>query len=267
VLKIVVHETQDKLRSNVEQALLALGANAVVYREVGFARLQRLLEDMRDETFARTVPSDFAATRAAYMPDALRGYLPLPAFCESVRDMLARTSHKGLTHSFLRLSMQPHVAHVDAIQACLALRDGDVLSADQDALYVFMFACSEVDIDPALSRLFAIPPSELFAAQTLYGSLDGVHAVLRNLQEAARQGVPDYSAFRRAGQTTGPRSVGPASAPTGAALQAPLSAVLQEIPEAPAAPSAPQVSQTPTVHACALGRRSAHASPGARHAD
>jgi cellulose biosynthesis protein BcsE len=260
VLKIVVCETQDKLRSNVEQALLALGANAVVYREVGFARLQRLLEDMRDETFARALPADFATTRAGFMPDPLRGYLPLTAFCESVREMLARTSHKGLTHSFLRLSMQPHVAHVDAIQACLALRDGDVLSADQDALYVFMFACSEVDIDPALSRLFAIPPSELFAAQTLYGSLDGVHAVLRDLQETARKGVPDYSAYRREGVAASPKGSGPSAAPPAAVLQAPVSAPLREAPGLDAGHDAPHISLTPSVHARALARRSNPAS-------
>jgi cellulose biosynthesis protein BcsE len=255
VLKIVVHETQDKLRSNVEQALLALGANAVVYREVGFARLQRVLEDMRDETFARALPTDFVATRSGFMPDALRGYLPLTAFCESVVEMLARTSHKGLTHSFLRLSMQPHVAHVDAIRACLALRDGDVLSADQDALYVFMFACSEVDIDPALSRLFSIPPGELFATQTLYGTLDGVHAVLRDLHEAARRGAPDYSAYVRAGAAESPRVASQAAGRAPAELHAPVNAAVDTTPASEGAPSVLQVSITPSVYARALARR------------
>lgn len=258
-LKIVVRETQDKLRANLEQALLSLGANAVVYREVGFARLQKVLEDLRDETFVRAIPADFAQALAGFMPDPLRGYLPAAAFCDSVQAMLARTSHIGLKHCFLRLSMQPHVAHLDAIQACTAARDGDVLSADEDALYVFMFACSESDLDPALARLFSIAPSELFAAQTLYASEDGVHRALHALREAAGRGVPDYSAYRseratpaashnRAhGSGTPVRPSGPVPAPALAATQ----------PDA--AHARAQATPTPAVHARPLVR--SHALP------
>ena len=219
-LKIVVRETTDKLRSNLEQALLCLGANSVVYREVGFARLQRQLEELRDSTYARPLQSDFAQARVRFMPDAQRGYLRVSAFCDTVEAMLERTSPMGLQHSFLRLSMLSRVAHVDAVRACVALRDGDVLTADHNSLYVFMFACSESDIDPALGRLFSIPPTELFAAQTLYRSIGDVRNALRDLREAARQGVPDYSAFRNERVAAGTRSApAPEAMPVFAHLQ------------------------------------------------
>jgi cellulose biosynthesis protein BcsE len=262
-LKIVVRETQDKLRSNLEQALLCLGANTVVYREVGFARLQRLLDDMRDETFVRELPGDYAQARAGFMPDALRGYLPTAAFCDSVEAMLARTSGFGLQHSFLRLSMQPHVAHLDAIQSCVALRDGDVLSADHNALYVFMFACSEADIDPALARLFTIPPSELFAAQTLYTSVDGMRSALRALREEVRKGVPDYGDHIR--PQTAPPTRGTAAHPAAmpVPLPTPAAAHLQDQPDQPTVAVAPPA---PTVHARPLARRSGAQAQGASDA-
>ena len=273
-LKIVVHETQDKLRSNLEQALLCLGANAVVYREVGFARLQRLLQDMGQETFVRPIPADYALARAGFMPDALRGYLPTLAFCDSVEAMLARTVPMGMQHSFLRLSMQPRVAHLDAIQACTALRDGDVLSTDQNALYVFMFACAETDIDPALARLFSIPPSALFAAQTLYGSVDSVRTELRALREAARNGVPDYSAYRSERASPVARDAA-APAPGSAAAATPdahrpAAALLQDqaagTPLAAGLSAAPATPTAPTVHARALTRRSGPQTKGNPHA-
>jgi cellulose biosynthesis protein BcsE len=257
-LKIVVCETQDKLRSNLEQALLTLGANRVVYREVGFARLLRLIDDMREETFVRAIPTDYAQARSGFLPDALRGYLPLPAFCDSVQAMLARSGQRGLRHSFLRLTMLPHVAHLDAIQACMALRDGDVLSADQNALYVFLFACAETDTDPALARLFSIAPSELFAAQTLYGSSDGVNSVLRDLREAARKGVPDYSAYRSSSSVSAPRGSSKPEPQPVARLRLPL----QE--------NADHATQTPSVHARPLARRTSTSTgpiaQGANHA-
>jgi cellulose biosynthesis protein BcsE len=253
-LKIVVHETQDKLRANLEQALLHLGANTVVYREVGFARLQRLLHELHDQTFARDIATDFESARAVFMPDALRGYLPMLSFCDSVEAMLARTHSAGLPHSFLRLTMQTHVAHLDAIQASLALRDGDVLSADQNALYVFMFACAETDVDPALARLFAIPPGELFAAQTLYTSVDGMRTALRALREAARLGVPDYSRYC-SGLARSPQQVQaslPATVQPSAGDAAPS---VQPVPDPPDRPAVAGDAPTPTVHARPLARR------------
>ncbi|RFO98256.1 hypothetical protein DIC66_05985 [Rhodoferax lacus] len=253
-LKIVVHETQDKLRANLEQALLHLGANTVVYREVGFARLQRLLHELHDQTFARAIAPDFESARADFMPDAQRGYLPMLAFCDSVEAMLTRTHSAGLPHSFLRLTMQTHVAHLDAIQASLALRDGDVLSADQNALYVFMFACAETDVDPALARLFSIAPSELFAAQTLYTSVDGMRTALRALREAARLGVPDYSRYRseRASQPLQAAASLPATSQPKAVGAAPG---IQPVPDTPDRPAIAGAAPTPTVQARPLARR------------
>ncbi len=263
-LKIVVYETQDKLRSNLEQALLNLGANHVVYREVGFARLLRQLDDMNDETFVHAIPADFASARAGFMPDPVRGYLPTLAFCDSVQAMLGRTGPRGLRHSFLRLTMQRHVAHLDAIQACVALRDGDVLSTDQNALYVFMFACAETDVDPALARLFSIAPSELFAGQTLFGSVDGVQAVLRALREAARKGVPDYSAYRSTRTASAPQSAAPGAGPSAAPIR--TVGALHALPEPADAATVELALPSPTVHARPLARRGATQPQGAVHA-
>jgi len=265
-LKIVVRETQDKLRSNLEQALLCLGANSVVYREVGFARMVRQLDDLSDSTFARELQPDYTLARNGFMPDAQRGYLSASAFCDTVEAMLERTLQMGLRHSFLRLSMQSHVPHADAVRACVALRDGDVLTADHDALYVFMFACAESDIDPALARLFSIPPPELFAAQTTFRSVEGMRSALRDLREVARHGVPDYSAFSNqptgagagSGAVSDTRSASAAAAKAAGAEASPL---LQEQPQAGPDPT----RSAPTVWANPLARRALSPDEGAPH--
>lgn len=236
-LKIVVRETQDKLRATVEQALLHLGANRVVYREVGFARLQHLLEELHDESFARDLQPDYASARAAFSPEPLRGYLPADAFCKAVETMLERTELSGLHHSFLRLSMQPQVAHLDAVAACLPMRDGDLVTTDQNALYVFLFACSETDIAPALDRLFTTRPDLLFAEQILFGTEEATQAALLHLREAARLGLPDYSAYRSKGTPHADPSVGLYVAGSGAVSAAALPA--EEVGLSHASPSQP----------------------------
>ena len=254
-LKIVVRETRDKLRAHMEQALLNLGANTVVYRESGFARLLRQLDALSDATYTRPLLPDFAEARSGFMPDALRGYLQSGVFCETVQAMLERTHQPGLRHSFLRLSMHAHTAHTEAILACISQRDGDVLTADHDALYVFLFACDPTDTDPALARLFSVPPATLFAAQALYATRDGMRMALHALREAARQGAPDYSALRSNRTAASTRHGSPALAATAPPLP------LQD-------PPAPAATRTaPTLRAQPLARRNPPACEESHHVD
>lgn len=254
-LKIVVRETQDKLRATVEQALLHLGANRVVYREVGFARLQHLLEELHDESFTRDLQPDYASARAAFSPEPLRGYLPADRFCDAIEAMLERTGASGLHHSFLRLSMQPQVAHLDAVAACLPMRDGDLVTTDQNAMYVFMFACAEADIGQALNRLFTSAVDSLFASQTVFDTDEAMQAALNDLREAARLGLPDYSAYRNTTAATVDAQARQAKAERAAA--ATTTTIGTGLATTSAEPAQPLAPPAPTVHARALPRRAA----------
>lgn len=260
-LKIVVRETHEKLRSNIEQALLHLGANKVVYRELGFSRLVHQLADMSTETYARQINPDYNSAVGGFMPDAVRGYLPAPLFCEAVQSMLDRTSRMGLKHSFLQLTMQAHVAHLDAIRACLANRDGDIMTADQNALYVFMFSCAEPDIEQALPRLFALPPSELFATQLSDSSLAGMRGMLRALRDIARKGLPDYSVY------LAPRMPSGSALPAmeSLAMTGPTSVGLPLSRPPVVHPGATQAEKPLTVHSRPIGRRVPGAETGDPH--
>lgn len=69
-LKIVVRENLGKLRTHSEQALLQLGASAVVYKEVGFSRLLQLLQDINAQSHTRKVHPDYAQALDSFMPPA-----------------------------------------------------------------------------------------------------------------------------------------------------------------------------------------------------
>ena len=57
------------MRVHSEQVLLRLGATSVIYREIGFSRLLRMIDESRALVHAREVETDCAA--------ALRGQLPV----------------------------------------------------------------------------------------------------------------------------------------------------------------------------------------------
>lgn len=192
-LKIVIRETHSKLRANTEQALLRLGANLIVYREVGFSRLLQMIQDINTQTFARDVNPDYERELASFTPDTVRGYQPPAKFCAQVQAVLERTSSIGIKHTLVQLHMLPLLPHLDALNCCTMLRDGDLFTADSDSLHVFLFACQAPDVDEALTRLFSRPLAQLFSSQITDSSEEGIRILLDKLNDAARKGLHDYS--------------------------------------------------------------------------
>lgn len=263
-LKIVVRESTGKLRSHSEQALLQLGANAVFYRELGFSRLLQLLHDIHNQSYVRPLSADYQKALDAFMPAPCRGYQSAPDFSQLVRTMLTRTQDIGLGHSMVRLDIAPQIAHLTALRACHMSRDGDLVTASHSAVYVFLFACREPDIESAVQRVFDVPVAQLFTAQSTDGSAAGIRTLLDGLDIAARQGLPDYSPLLApaalASQAT------PNSRPD-AATDAPAQGVTTALPLAPSAfttsgQSEPAPTATPArrpgLRARPIGQRSSH---------
>ena len=194
-LKIVVRENLGKLRLHSEQALLQLGASAVVYKEVGFSRLLQVLKDINAQSHAREVHRDYGQAVDGFLPPDVRGYQPPAQFCSLLRDILDRTQSTGLSHSLVKLNMLAQTPHLDALRACHMSRDGDLLTADHEAVYVFLFACREPDVELTLNRLFTMPLTQLFASEAIDCSNAGIRAMTEHLQESARKGSPDHSAL------------------------------------------------------------------------
>jgi hypothetical protein len=224
-----------------EQALLQLGASAVVYKEVGFSRLLQLLKDINAQSHAREVHTDYGQAVDGFTPPDVRGYQPPAQFCSLVRDILDRTQSMGLPHSLVQLNMLAQTPHLDALRACHLSRDGDLLTADNQSVYVFLFACREPDVELALNRLFALPLTELFGSDAIDCSDAGIRTMTDHLQESARKGSPDYSALldsrlRRPSSPSSPRPVAAALAPMAAA----------SAPTEPTDPLTPPVRHTAT---------------------
>ena len=239
-LKIVVREVGGQLRYNQELALVRLGANTVVYRNVSFSRLLQTLVELRNQTYARRVADEAAPDLLAQMkPDPVRGYLPLQAFCDAADRMLQRTEPLGLAHCLVQLPLLPQVAHLDALAACRIGRDGDIVSADAQSVWVFLFACRAPDVEPTLKRLFAVPLAELFHQLRMRPEPDAMRRALERLRRNAVDAVTDYSDVLQALQPqrlevseSGFVALQPASDDT---LPAPL-----DEPPAPPAPRAPE---------------------------
>ncbi|RFC36805.1 MAG: cellulose biosynthesis protein BcsE [Candidatus Nitrotoga sp. SPKER] len=166
-LKIIVRETTNKLRYNNELMLLRLGINLMVYKEIPFSRVVQIINTMSDQVFSRPMENEYLLAVQAAEPNQIAGYLSPSIFCREVTAMLKRSERIDLGHSLIRLPILSRVAQLDALQACQARRLGDIFTADQNSIYLFLFACRESDVDSTLDRLFSVPVTELFSSHII----------------------------------------------------------------------------------------------------
>lgn len=213
-LKIVVLETSSKLRSHHEQALLQLGANEVFYAEMRMARIVRHVQELRDHVYQRDIPPDWQSVLADFLPPPERGYQPPVQFMALIQGMLPSAQRQKLSHTLVRLQLLPHVSHSMAVKAYCGTRAGDLLTADAHSLWLFLYACREVDVDDTLERLFSTATANLFSSQISYSQLAGISQQLDLLQEANEQHpLPDYSALLDEPLRPPSPAVSPSSAP------------------------------------------------------
>jgi cellulose biosynthesis protein BcsE len=205
LLKIIVRETDASLRRNGELALLRVGANSIVERELGFSHVLQRVRELRDTAYRRNTDGradggakdgaddSTARTLQRLAPDSVRGYLPPRAFSAMVERMLARTAGAALEHSLVQLPLLPHIAHLDALLACCPRRDGDLMTADQHGISLFLFGCAADEVMTAIESLFTVPCSEL--AQHVEIAADPVaqQRALQQLRDGADEWPVDYT--------------------------------------------------------------------------
>lgn len=195
-LKIIVRETNDKLRYSNELMLLRLGVNLIVYKEIPFSRLLQVINETSAHIFSRLVENDYLLAAQAAEPNRVAGYLSPSNFCREVAAMVKRSERIHLSHSLVRLPILSRVAQLDALQACQARRFGDIFTADQSSVYLFLFACREPDVNSTLDRLFSLPVTELFSSHIIEPTPELIWETVGQLRRDNESSpMSDYSAM------------------------------------------------------------------------
>ena len=195
-LKIIVRERQGHLRYHQEWALLALGANLIMHLNVAFSRLFNFIAALHGQRFGGEIINDFDTAVASASPVTLSGYLTPLSFCEATLKVVDRSRLIKLEHALIHMPLLENVAHIDALKACVIKRPGDMISADNQSLYLFLFACRESDVDIALSHMFKQPLADYFEEQYRYFDIDRIREVLSDLQQRTQQhNFTDFSAL------------------------------------------------------------------------
>ncbi len=195
-LKIVVRETSARMRYSHEMLLLHLGANAVIDSGLSLSRCLALLESLRTQTFIGAVAEDFDAALAGAMPPPQTGYLRPEEFCSAVEDAIKQAGTIGVRCALVRLLLLPELAHLEVLRQHTVTRPGDMFSTDDRSVYVFLYACREMDVDRALENHFHVPLGGLFESQVCTLQPDAIATMVAELRQRLENlAVADFSAM------------------------------------------------------------------------
>ncbi|HEY5801882.1 MAG TPA: BcsE family c-di-GMP-binding protein, partial [Burkholderiaceae bacterium] len=211
-LKIVVRELNLRLRYSQEALLLRLGANLIVPAEVGFARFLGLAGMVQGQVYAHPIVPSYEAAVADATPEKEQGYLPPAAFIQAVAAMLDASRALNMQEVLVRMPLGYGLQPLDALRYCAIKRAGDLCTADDQSVYLFLHACREGDVDMTLERLFKLPVAEFFSSESRYFSPDQIQHAIDELQQRCHHGAyPDLSTeLARASLQPQPAIAGPA---------------------------------------------------------
>lgn len=181
-LKIVIREMNSSLRYVDQRLLQACGANLVVPHAARLSNFLTLLDDLQNLSFTRHVDDNIEKLLDSRLPTHHKGYLPLPLFCNVMKDIWTHASLATESRGIL-ISLRPAagISPAQAISLCSLRRDGDILTVTDHHLYLFLSNCQVSDVESVLDFLFNLPVKEVFTSQTFWSQEQDIQSQIRRL--------------------------------------------------------------------------------------
>jgi hypothetical protein len=130
----------------------------------------------------------------------------VPLFCEQIEMIIERGQVLHLPHLLFHLRLRPEIAHLDALNACILRRDGDICTADVNGLYLFLFGCRISDADAVMLRIFGEDAGRFFDKDVRYtDNVDLLKQLTILKGNNVLHAAPDYTDALSVHQAQAPR--------------------------------------------------------------
>lgn len=205
-LKILVREIGQPLRYQHESLLLNVGANQVIGRDVNFSRFLSLVSGVQGQQLSRIMPPDFETAITSCLNEGESGYLTVEQFVASVKDSMSRSRLTGIVCALIKLRLWAQVSHIEALNSCSLVRAGDVCTADETSVYLFLFACQVPDIPAVLERVFSVPLDSFFEGEVRLIDETSIETFINDFEKrVADTPQADYSGVVLSSQRPAPQ--------------------------------------------------------------
>jgi cellulose biosynthesis protein BcsE len=197
-VKIIIRELDASLRYQNELLLLRLGANLILHRDVPVARLQLAIQSLAGQMFSREVDVNFDHALASVSTSHGTGYVTAAQFCQQVADIVERSKPLSIPYALIRAKAPAGVTIEQAVARFKLTRNGDMVTAINDEIFLFLSACPEASLLPTLKRVAGDRFQEDFREMSFAIQETAVKTQLAELAHLAKSGrVPSLTETRR----------------------------------------------------------------------
>lgn len=193
-LKIVLKNTDGVIRHKDECLFLTVGVNLILHSSTDISRLMSQIQAIQGYKFSRPLPPSFAEVLSYSQGSSEKGYLSVFSFIDEVFRHRETAVNTGVSGVMVVLTLQKGLDAGDVVSLFNVKRSGDIFTATEKHIYIYLNACRENDVDLALSRLFRLSLGEFFLFHDVFSTELSIEEQCRVIRKAAMNGdVQDYS--------------------------------------------------------------------------
>jgi len=167
---------------------LRLGVNLIIHRDVAVGRLPLLLESLDGQVFSREVDVDFDAALASVTPPDITGYQPPKRFVPEIEGLINRATTLDIPCALIVARPTLGQYTLDIMNSIQMSRAGDLMTADNEKCYFFLYACQQAVILTTLKRMLGQDTDALFQEINFYINRETIRPELSHLQHKIEVG-------------------------------------------------------------------------------
>lgn len=183
--KLIIREMQQCLRYSDEMLLSHAGINLIVPSSVAYSRFLSMIATCQGQEISRNLPHSLESLLQFDTSVNIKGYVKNPRFVEHCQFLIRQFEHTKVHFALIKLTLLPGIDASACLSMCHIKRDGDLITACKNTLYLVINSVRGHDIDIALKNIFKLPITDIFQSHTLYESIHSVESQLPHILNEA----------------------------------------------------------------------------------
>ncbi|MBQ4833094.1 cellulose biosynthesis protein BcsE [Pseudoalteromonas sp. MMG010] len=193
-LKLVIQNVDGIIRHQDECLFLTLGVNLILYSYSEPSRLFSQIQSIQGFQFSRQLPSNVDEILTETASSLGKGYLPFYEFIQQVEENSEAAVNLGISGVLVLLELLPRIEAIHPLHLFHIKREGDIISAAGNSVYLYLHACREHDVDKAIKHLFKLNLKEFFTQTEVISEHFYIQQSCKQQRKLfAGQDIPDYT--------------------------------------------------------------------------
>jgi len=201
--KLIVREMNQCIRYSDEQFLLHSGVSLVIPVGVPVSRILGQITAIQNHVYNVQLPSSAKSLTALRSRLDFQGHYQASEFCSVMLETITEHNRINVEYALIRLDIISGIPASECVKLCQIKRNGDIYTAFNDAIYIFLSDIRSNDIAPVLNNIFGLNVLEYFSQYEIFNTYSLVHdeiMLMKGKKELSLQNslTPDHGELKLA---------------------------------------------------------------------